>query len=453
MRFLINVDEQWNVIITSPGSREGWSLARQMRKIPRGDETYFPAPPDNEITQEHLQRCALCMAEDTGLISTTYESIRDRRPVEDEVGQFGHYLFETLLGEDNWKKIKQFAKEFAEEEREYTIELALAWSEGKRDLGRLPWEMMRDKENFLIAGSGKATVAITHLVTGVERTPRQMLTPPRMLFIVGTTLDDPVVKPGAEHMMMLRKLKFNGSSIHSRVVENATRGDITAAIKSFKPDVVQFICHGNIDSNGKAYLELVLSGEEEQYPTGEQIADLLRGDGEYPPIVVLSACHSATEGGIGHLQGPHVTAPLAAQLVQGGVPIVIGMAGQISNYASRIFTSRFGTALVAGEPLIAAMALARRATFAEGQPPRESVDWALPVLYLAENIDPEYVPVQPGQIDPTVQVQTWIDLYNVERNPVFCGREEFFNEYYKFFDRENKVQVLAIEAKHVYCKS
>ncbi len=445
MRFLINVDAAWNVTITSPSRTDGWSLTRTMRKVPNGRGGNFPAPPETPLTEPHLRVCPLCAAKDVTMIDDVYRSICDRRPWDDGVDQFGHYLFETLLGEEIWQRIKQAA----EEAHEQTIELALSWSAQEhdlRDLWGLHWEMMRSRENFLAAGYEKATVAITRIVADAKRKPRQISLPPRVLFIVGTTLSDPVVKPGAEYLGMLRLLKCGGYSIHSRVVEKATWLDVQAAVKSFKPDVVHFICHGNIDSGGNPYLELVTEDKDERPPTGDQLVQLLRVEGEYPPIVVLSACYSASAGEAGSLQGPHVTAPLAAQLVQGGVPIVIGMAGQVSNFACRLFTRRFGTALVEGEPLVTATALARRATFAESAPPRKSVDWAFPALYLAEDVEPGYVPVKKNQANPAEQVQKWITAYNVEREPVFCGREEFFREYYNFFSKENQVHVLAIEA-------
>lgn len=442
MRFLINVDAAWNITITSPSRTDGWSLTRTMRKVPNCRGGYFPAPPETPLTEPHLLDCPLCAAKDVAMIDDVYRSICDRRPEDDGVDQYGHYLFETLLGEGIWKEIKQVA----EKAHEQTIELALSLSAQERDLRDLwglHWEMMRSRENFLAAGYEKATVAITRIAADAKRKPRQISLPPRVLFIVGTTLSDPVVKPGAEYLGMLRLLKCGGYSIHSRVVEKATRLDVQVAVKSFKPDVVHFICHGNIDSEGNPYLELVAEDKDERPPTGGQLVELLRSvDGEYPPIVVLSACYSASPGEASYLHGPHFTAPLAAQLVQGGVPIVVGMAGQVSNFACRLFTRRFGAALVEGEPLVTATALARRATFSG----RKGVDWAFPALYLAEDVEPEYVPIQKDQANPAEQVWKRITAYNVEREPVFCGREEFFREYYNFFSEKSQVHVLAIEA-------
>jgi hypothetical protein len=141
--------------------------------------------------------------------------------------------------------------------------------------------------------------------------------------------------------------------------------------------------------------------------------------------------------------GAHDTAPLATQLVAGGVPIVLAMAGRISDLACRLFVRRFVEALVEGAPLARAVSEARRAAFAEGEPPHKTTDWAFPALFLSPNVGPGYVPMAPGGAERAKQVQDWIDAYRIEHDPVFCGRDAFFDAQADLFG-SGPQRVLAI---------
>ena len=77
--------------------------------------------------------------------------------------------------------------------------------------------------------------------------------------------------------------------------------------------------------------------------------------------MVLSACSSAAANGNAadsRLLGGHEVAPLAGELVRGKVPVVVGMAGEVSGHACRLFTRAFGAALVRGLSLVQGTAIA-----------------------------------------------------------------------------------------------
>ncbi|HEX8921697.1 MAG TPA: CHAT domain-containing protein, partial [Pyrinomonadaceae bacterium] len=164
----------------------------------------------------------------------------------------------------------------------------------------------------------------------------------------------------------------------------------------------------------------------------EQLLMLLKSADQPPAIVVLSACYSAG-GAAGKMLGGHESAPLAAELVAGGIPVVVGMSGQVSDLACRLFTRRFGTALVSGEQLVKAASEGRCAAFTQGQPPQSSIDWAFPTVFMAEGVEPEYVPLPADALNTVPIVNRWIEDYKIKRPPVFCSREEFFEAYYQLF--------------------
>jgi hypothetical protein len=216
----------------------------------------------------------------------------------------------------------------------------------------------------------------------------------------------------------------------------------------FRPDVVHFVAHGEVVS-GHGYLELV-ADEDDQAGDSRRFADQLLSyldvDGDFPPVVVLSACASAAADGHSAgsrlLGGPEV-APLAAELVQGKVPVVLGMAGEVSDHACRLFTRAFGAALVRGLSLVEATAIARRVVFDEGASPHRSADWALPAVFLAASVDPDMLRRQNTADDPANWVANWITAYRLERPPVFCHRQNFFQSYFDLLEQNGKGVVAA----------
>jgi CHAT domain len=428
MRFLIGIDRDWRVTVSAPAVAEGWTRTRQMRRLDAGAAGLFPAPPAGELADADAEHQALPSGGDPGPLVAAYRAITARHP-EAPVAAFGRYLFDCLLGQKLWAEIQAAAAGNGTP----TIELALTWSPSQRALHRLNWEMLRSPAGFLAAGTGSAAVAITRCVAGATAPARQVDTPSRMLFVVGTSLTDPKIRPGAEYLGLLRRLKREGRTIHARLLENATPSRIQQAISTFRPDIVHFVCHGNVDPRtGLGYLELAADEEDREADRrrgGEQLVGYLSLGDVRPAIVVLSTCFSASAEGPSRMLGAHETAPLAAELVMGGIPVVLGMAGRVSDLACRLFTRRFGECLIRGDPLVVATADARRATFLEGNQPHRSPDWALPAVFLSEAVGSDYAPVRPDAGDRARRIADLVTAYKVERGPVFCGRDDFLQAY------------------------
>ena len=441
----------WTVRITGPdGGLVG--EPRRLRRIEAGAGGAYPAPPLDEL-DGHAAECELCPASDPDALAAAYRRLADRRWRDQDVERFGHYLFTTLLGTRTWDEITGAAATT----KAGTVELALHWAAHEYPLHRLNWEMMRGPSGFLAAGGAGLRVAVTRLVPVEENAPvaRQLHLPPRVLFVVGTSLTDPVIRPGAEYLNLLRQLKQDRRGIHARLLEKASPRRLRATVERFRPEVVHFICHGGLE-RGRGYLELTPDEPEQAVDArrfGGQLVELLSAAGDLPPIVVLSACQSGGGDGSGRsgparMLGAHETAPLAAELTAEGIPVVVGMAGRVSDLACRLFTRRFGAALVQGEPLVAAVAQARRAAFAEGVPPHKTPDWALPAVFLATNVPAVYTPVpRMEEHDPEDYATTVIKEMGLEEAPVFCGRESFFQRYDALLEPDAEFAVLAVVAQ------
>jgi hypothetical protein len=450
MRFLVFVDRQWQVTVGCPELKLT-GPSRAMRRLPDGTGGCFPLAPAAELTGPAGDRPACCdlycCTGDARVLAEGRQRIIDRN-LDPGIGtsKFGGYLFHALIGTDAW----QWVREVAAGRRARCIELALSWANDDANLNRLNWEMMHDGHGFLAAGLPGVTVAITRLVagtTGDRWDARPCEFPPRILFVVGTTLNDPSIRPAAEFLGLLRELRDSGRRIRARVLENAQPGELERVMRVFRPYVVHFICHGNWDpESGRGYLELTPDdpdGDRIRY--GDQLYAAMTVDHLPPPLVVLSACRSglAEASKPPVLVGAHDLAPLATELVSLGVPLVLGMAGRVSDAACRLFTRQFGDALVRGESLVAATAEARRATVSQGRSADESVDWAFPALFAAEQVNPGFAPVPSGAADSPTPEENWIQDYDLGRDPVFCGRNDFFKAYYGFFG-PNPRRVLAV---------
>lgn len=414
MRFIISVEAQddgWDVAILDDTGAELESHSMAARTV-AGHQ--IPASPETSDAQvEELAGQMAAISEE--------RTARDNEPEA-----IGKHLFDLLLGQAGWAAIDTAAR------GSDVIELALRWPSDAGDLHRLPWEMLHNGERFL-SDARSPLVAITRLVPVQTRLPQQLDTLPRLLFAIGTTLHDPVIRPGAEIMGVLRH-KREGKEFTSFFVESASPERIGSAIEAKKPDVVHLICHGGPD-----HLRLQNDGAQGEGEFGaDQLGRVLLHQDQAPPLVVLSACEA------GRPEGPN-TAPLAAALVAAGLPLVIAMGGRISDLGCRLFARRFTDSLVAGEPVVQAVGqgrsaalLARRASAAS------QIEWALPIIFQSESVPTEFAPLQPGAAEAIAQRVASFSLR--QDPPVFCGRIDLLNAFDRLLDPGSNKHVLMVSA-------
>jgi hypothetical protein len=377
----------------------------------------------------------------------------------DDVVALGRFLFDRLLGQETWDAICTAAgtADF--------VELALRFDAQRYDLHRFPWELLHDGHGFLAHGfqaQGQPPACVTRLIKREETEegapppaqPRQFERPARLLFAVGADLTDRRIRPGAEILGLLRQLQARGLIVRARVARSVSPIKLNEIVRQHKPDLVHFVCHGSIrpvdgKPSPRGFLEF--KSDDKKTPVKYRSADDLLGDlqdgsnGTVPPVVVLSACYTGVVP-VPNPQDPEKTVDveehraagvdrigsLAAELVHGGVPVVVGMGGRVSDSACRLFTRFFGQAVLEGESLIAAVARGRRAAFLWGT--SQTADWAFPALFLAEGVDHAYKPMSPASAtDPCKTLAQRIQAFGVPRHPVFCGRHEFFERYELLF--------------------
>jgi hypothetical protein len=387
----------------------------------------------------------------------------------EQIEQLGRFLFDRLLGIDAWNAILSAAPGAA------IVELALRFAGERYELHRFPWELMHGPAGFLAQGQPLASV--TRLVDrreGVQTAALSFQSPPRLLFAVGTSLTAKRIRPAAEIMSLLRQLHTRNLTVRQRVLLSPYAETLSDEVAAFQPDLVHFSCHGGIEKEQEArgFLEFQLKGKAGATvaPTSKHLHahDLLvalRHGEHLPPVVVLSACYSGSTRPAGAgTPGPTSPAPtpppalagpngstrtaavdrigsLAAELVAGGVPVVVGMGGQVADSACRLFTRYFGEALMSGEPLVTAAARGRRGAFLAGAVP-DRADWAFPVLFMDAELGAGCAPEM--DLGPVEELKWRIGHYGVEPFPAFCGRHKFFEAYEGLFRQTEDKPVLAI---------
>lgn len=406
----------------------GAAIALAERELTRSGDAGegFPLPPATEAARWDGKPYAdLCGAASPKIIADTLEAIITGDATPDTSARFGNYLTAILLGEhlDELRKLPNGE----------AVELYIRIRATDGAVQRLPWELMYGGAQPL-AADPQQTIAITRIVTagGDRAATTPMALPLRVLFVVGQMLDG-AIRPGAEYMALLRRVAGTSdndvrvTNINSRLLLRATPEELARAVDEFAPAVVHFICHGDYDGE-QATLMLTKSenGQKtnaELPVTADALLELLHGelhegrrDAKLPTVVVLNACHTAAAGA----DRKNAYRGFAANLVAGGVPVVVGMAGEVADGACRIFTSEFYRALLNGKSVALATARGRRAALLEYQGYQHTIEWARPSLFVASE-EESTLPVDMQRAGLAEAATKYLKL--ARRSPrALCGR-------------------------------
>lgn len=415
--------------------------------LPHDDDTLITFPACTPPLASGCADAADLHALDATTLGRWYANMASGQASEDMPRRFGRYLFELVLGTEVWAAMLAGANGAA-------IDLRIAVPPDAWALMRLPWELMHDGQHFLAARPGPL-VLMSRQVTAVAPDPAPRAFTPRVLFVVGALQDDAEIRAGAEYLGLLRRLQTLDLTLDARVLRDATAETLQQAIADFQPSVVHFICHGGF-TGGRGALRLLASdpGLPYQDYTAAQLLALLAWTEaadrvRYPPVLVLNACYSATPPApptgdpIDQLSGIEVfgggsgvlpttdAVPLAAELVSGdglngGPALVIGMGGKVSDLACRLFTRQFYQSLLRGDPTWSAAA-GRRGAFTHGFDPRDSVDWATPVVFIEASAS---LAVDAVELDAARRRETAVRQFRRQADPpAFCGRLRYFDEW------------------------
>lgn len=451
------------VVTMEPAAGGGWTStvrddagnalgagARVLRALPlpHPDDTLLTFPACHAPLAAGVADEADLHALDATTLGRWYANMASGQASDGMTRRFGRYLFELVLGTETWAAVVTLAGGAA-------IDLRIACAPEEWALMRLPWELMHDGQHFLAARPGPLVLLSRQVAAaGAPVAPRVFT--PRVLFAIGSLQDDAEIRAGAEYLGLLRRLEALDLTLDTLVLRDATAESVQASIAEFKPSVVHFICHGAF-VGGKGALRLHASDPSlpfQDYTAPQLLSLLARADDagrvSYPPVLVLNACYSATPpapassdpmdqlsevrvfgGGTGALPTTEGTMPLGAELVagdgvNGGPALVIGMGGRVADLACRLFTRQFYQALLRGDPTWSAAA-GRRGAFAHGFDPRDTVDWATPVVFVEASAS---LAVDAGELDNARKREAAVRQFRQQADPeAFCGRLPFFERW------------------------
>lgn len=347
-----------------------------------------------------------------------------RTPHPGDAVELGRALFRALIGDRTWQEVLSSQAARGADH----IELRLRWDPADRVMNVQHWELLHDGTEFLSVSARRVAI-VREVVVEPDRRPMRPWDrsdgPPRVLFAVGSDLHDATIRPAAEFLALFRELGRASDHLpRIRFLESASVELLERAIADFAPHAVHIVAHGDVGADGP-YVQLRADdGLGSAEINADQLAPALL-KASPPPMVVLSACRTARGADRAESFGVEI-APMASQLVAAGMPAVIGMSGDVTDRTCRLFARRFGASLVNGDCLTLAASDARRAAFQNqgGAPPDTSVDWALPSLFVPDDMPAAFAPVRssaPRSTRERIETDYGIAIRS-QHHPVFAGR-------------------------------
>jgi hypothetical protein len=238
-------------------------------------------------------------------------------------------------------------------------------------LAAIPWEFLFDDPDFLATSS--RTPIVRYLDVAKPSRPLELALPIRILAVVCSPKDAPSLDTAKERANLERALGplKAAKGVIVDWIEHATLLQLDQKLESADYHVLHFIGHGGFDER---HNEGALLFEDENGIGDIVGADRLAGVLRDRPLqlVVLNSC----EGARGSVDDPF--SAVAASLIERDTPAVIGMQFEITDRAAILFATAFYTALAKGRPVDTAVAVARRAIYAD----KNDVEWATPVLFM-----------------------------------------------------------------------
>lgn len=241
-------------------------------------------------------------------------------------------------------------------------------------LATLPWELLFDANLGKFLSLDRRTPVVRALDLAQPGRPVELESPLRILIATAQPGAFPKLNLERERQRILTAWT-EGRPALLDVLDHATPTALRDALLAGHHQVLHFLGHGMfLPGVGQGSLILEREDGASGPIPGPLIGKILGGLPEIR-LVVLNACETA------RLQkdGRQPYSSVATALVQEGIPAVVAMNAPVHDRTAIAFSSRLYGRLSMGDPIEAAVTEARLAISAERP---ETVDWALPVLFL-----------------------------------------------------------------------
>jgi len=370
------------------GEGEG-ELRMRLLSSPYGDTPAVPCPlpwsaPDHSGLLRQLEGAVWRSGQGTeqGTKKAAGDSVRglnlllpdDEPPGLDPEG-FGRALFGALRGGAFGEKfLNSLRLTQAGEQTHLRIRLSFDPERVGR-VGSMPWELLCWSDHREFLGRNLRTPIVRHLITERPILRPEPLSHLRILLVLSSPAGFPPL--GIERERTLVEDAWAGfTAVELTFLRQPTLERLRREVRDRPFDVLHFIGHGEISPEGEGTVILETAEGRGDPVRGAVLADTLKGL-KAIRLVFLNACETArlprTEEG----HDPYLG--VASALIMSGVSAVVAMQFPISDRAAVTFSRTFYAALAAGDPLEAAVAEGRLATW-QAQP--RNWEWATPVLFM-----------------------------------------------------------------------
>ncbi len=291
-------------------------------------------------------------------------------------------------------------------------------------LSALPWEMLAPADGRGYLSLNRKTALVRFLEVPQLKSLPAVEMPVKVLLVATDPIGNlDLNEEQSQIMEVLEALP----SVQVRCLEEPTIEQLRTELLRGRFHVLHFMGHGVFEKNEGILLFKDESGARENIRASVLAStlsglDLLR-------LVVLNACDSAKM--VRHA-GSDPYAATASALVMAGIPAVIAMQVPFSDQAALAFSHRFYAALIAGDPVDAAVAEGRLAVL-QARP--TTFQWATPVLFMRVP-DGKLFALEEGEHPIRKHILLQGDLI-AEKTKGFVGREFVFNSIDKFTSRQN----------------
>lgn len=243
-----------------------------------------------------------------------------------------------------------------------------------QELAELPWEYLCDSEEDCFLALSPETPLVRHVPMPRPSRPIAVRPPLRVLVVLCSPTDVMALDAEKERAIVEQALDkwVEQGLVELQILERGIPAEIGQAMRTFRPHIFHFVGHGQYvrdrpsvvleDEDGRAQLVQARSFREFFL----DIADTR--------LAVLNACQLARPSSARSLVG------MAPCLLWRNLSAVVAMQSSILDRTALVLSREFYRSLVAGYPVDAALAEARKGIFLETG--SGSLDWGVPVLFL-----------------------------------------------------------------------
>lgn len=258
---------------------------------------------------------------------------------------------------------------------------------GNRELTQFPWEYAyipredttaseSDPQGFLALDQSVSIVRFEQFIGTINK--RNALDRKiRMVALMSSPVDDRY--PALQLETETANLKRAMEGVDGVESEIRTQASVTTLQEVLRSDahIFHFAGHGEFDMRTGVGSILLEDGTDRHAVQLEASVLATNLAGSHARLAVLGACNSGRRDGLNSWSG------VAASLVHGGIPAVVGMQFKVEDRNAITFSSAFYGALAEGQPIDYALTRARIAVFTDTRNTNVADrDWGVAVLYL-----------------------------------------------------------------------